>query len=706
MRSRRPMLAAVAALVFACAARLVAQHPAPQIPVFGADARLVAVPVFVTDKQARAVAGLTAADFEIEDQGKKVPVAAFLAVDVESAEPARPAGPLLQASSRRQFLLLFDLVFSTPTGIMRARDAAIAFVRDKLAPSDLVAVATYGQRGVQLLVGFTPDRSQLAQAIATLGLVETQPRARDTLQIAYDLGVEPWGDKYGPPPADQVSAHLIEMSKLMARGEQAHYKQRVDSFLDGLDQLVQLLDSVRGRKQLVLLSAGFDSAVTGGARGQESKDAAEAVLTGRLWEVQTDRYFGDSAARDSLDKVWKAVATTDTVIHTVDVSGMEAGASAADGELPKPIGQGRDTLAQLAANTGGRFVSNANDLEAGLVSLLDASRHYYVLAFEPLDAKGKPGKLRRLKVRVRGDGLSVSHRRGYALADPKREARPAAATLQAADAIAKGITGGELALGALAVPYRNAQGRVSLPVILHVDGAALLEGANARQLGLEIYGYAFDGEGRVQDAMVLQSTLDLGAVRAPLQARGLQVITSFAVARGPIDVRFVVRDKATRRAGSLRLVLEMPAFGEQDVVLSPPLAMDDPRARLVVPAPSQRNPQLEIPFRLGETPFTAEPLPLLENGASRELCLMAWAGSASRAAAGSIQAQLVDDAGGARSLPLDEPPRAVADADGTTRYVLTLAPKDVPKGRYRLRIAMGEPGSRETRWSELQVRVE
>ena len=64
-------------------------------------------------------------------------------------------------------------------------------------------------------------------------------------------------------------------------------------------------------------------------------------------------------------------------------------------------------------NTGGRFVGDSNDLQAGLASLLEASRHYYVLAFEPLDPKGKPDRLRKLKVRVRGDGLSVSHRRGY-----------------------------------------------------------------------------------------------------------------------------------------------------------------------------------------------------------------------------------------------------------------------------------------------------
>lgn len=687
-------------------ARPATQAPRQQEPpVFGSEVQLVALPVFVTDKAGRAVPGLTAADFEIEEQGKKVPVAAFLAVDVASERPGAEAGPLLQASARRQFLLLFDLTFSTPNGILRARDAATALVRDGLAPSDLASVATFSQRGVQILVGFTPDRAQLARAIGTLGLTETQAPPRDVLGIAYDLGIQRWGQGIGPPPGDDLSSHLIEMSRLMARGDQAYYKQRVDGFLDGMDQLVQTLDAVQGRKQLVLLSAGFDSSVTGGARGQESQEASEAVVGGRLWEVQTDRYFGDSQARDALDRLFQAVARTDTVIHTVDVTGMSAGGGVADA-LPQPTGRGRDTLAQLAANTGGRFVADANDLEAGLGSLLDASRHYYVLAFEPLDAKGKPDRMRKLKVRVRGEGLSVSHRRGYALADPKREATPAAATFVAAEAVAKGLSGGALPLSAVAVPYRNARGRAALPVILQVDGRALAAAAGAGRIGLEVYGYAFDGEGRLQDTVALQPALDLGAVGASLEAKGLQVITAFAVPEGPVDLRFVVRDRATRRQGSLRVALEMPSFEEADVLLSPPLVMDDPRARLVVPAPSRRLPQLEIPFRVGETPFTADPAPLLANGAERDVCLMAWAADPEDGgSADLVEATLVDAAGGEHELPLAGEPRAVADADGTVRYVVRLAPKDVPKGRYTLRLGFGEaePGASS---SEIAVRVE
>ena len=675
------------------------------VPVFGSDATLVAVPVFVTDKSGRAVAGLTAADFEVEDLGKKASIVTFLPVDAMQPVEAPEAASRMQAAARRQFVFLFDLAFSTPTGIMRAREAASAFVRESLAPSDLAAVATFGQAGVKVLVTFTPDREQVARAIEGLGLVETQPRQADYLSIAYDLGVPRWGVGIAPPPNEPMLQQLVQMAKLMARSDQAYYRTRVEGFLEGLEKLTGMLEAVQGRKQMLLLSAGFDSSVLSGVRGQESQETSEAVLRGAIWEAKSDRYFGDSKVRDSLDKLYRAVAVTDTVIHSVDVTGLAAGVASVDQALPQPVGQGRDTLAQFAVNTGGRFIADANDLRAGLEELLTATRYYYVLGFEPKDPGDKPDKPRKLKVRVKGEGLAVSHRRGYVLKPREAEPSPAAASLRAAESIVKGLSGGAIALSAVAVPYRNARGTLSLPVILQAEGGSLVGDAKAKQLELELFGYAFDAQGRVRDIVTVSPVIDLGSVRASLEAKGLQFITSFAMPEGAADLRFLVRDQATRRMGSLRLRVEVPKEGDA-LALSPPLAIEDPRTRLVVPAASRGLPSLEIPFRLADAPFTAEPRPSLANGAAREVCVMAWGGQlGSRQGQAELQPQLVDKAGSPQAVLLDGS-RAVPDADGVWRYVLTLRPKDVAPGDYLLRVSFHDPASGASGRSELPVRVE
>jgi VWFA-related protein len=705
-------LALAVSLGLAAPQPLPSQEPAAQqLPVFGSRVEVVAVPVFVTDKAGKAVAGLTAADFEVEDQGKKVPIVAFQAVDVTSATPAAEAGALVQAAARRQFLLLFDLTFSTPSGIMKARDAAVRFVRESLAPSDLAAAATFGQAGVRVLVGFSSDREQVVRAIDSLGMTETQ-RLRDPLGIAYELGAPPEGPGLAPGAGEGKDQMMLEelrsLAQQMSRAEQGLYRQRVDSFLGGLGNLARMLGSVQGRKQVILLSAGFDSSILGGAQGQEAVNNSNAVVEGRLWDVQSDRYFGDSTARDTLDRLFNTLAASDTVIHGVDVAGLAAGGSVDEAVPGGRSGGGRDTVAQFAANTGGRFVKDANDLRAGLGEVLDASRYYYVVAFQPVDPDKKRDRLRKLKIRVNRDGLEVSHRRGYVLPDPKREIDPATRQLQAAETIAKGISGGPIGLSAVAVPYRNGKGRLSLPVVLQVDGAALLAGGATKQLKLEVFGYALDASGRIYDAVGITPAFDLATIKSSLAAKGLQVLTAFAVPDGPVDLRFLVREPSSGRAGSLRLLLDVPPFAAGKLVLSPPLAMDDPRARLVVPTPSRALPALEIPFRLDDTPFTAQPLPTLQNGAGRELCVLTWTGSAQygKESQYEIEARLLDAAGAAHRLPLEGSPRVVADADGLQRYVLTLAPRSVPAGRYDLQVSFrsAATGSASSSHSPVEVR--
>lgn len=686
-----------------------AQPPRPP-EVFGVDVQLVAVPVFVTTKDGQAVSALTAADFEIEDQGRNVPVAGFLAVD--AADPAATlvgASRALTAAARRQFLLLFDLTFSNTTGLLKARQAALDFLQDGPQTGDLVAVAGFGPGGVDVLLGFSPDRRQAAQAIATLGTAEGL-RQRDPLGLAYDLGIPlsegsgKWGLMLQPDdeadkhhPATQYRDQILQM----ARADREQYRQRVASYVTDMGRLAQLLDSVQGRKQIVLLSGGFDQTVLMGAQSGEQAESSRAVVEGRLWEVQGDRHFGDSEARSSLESLFTALARSDTVMHTVDVGGLAAGATGSLDEMGTTAkSTGRETLAQMAGQSGGLFLRDANDLGAALRDVFDASRYYYVVAFQPGDAKKKPGELRKLRIKVKRPGLQVSHRAGYALPDATAAASGRTRQLQSAEIIAKGLSGGALRLHAASMAYRNAEGQVSLPVVLEIEGESLLSGGGSK-LALEIFGYAFDAEGRVLDVVTLSPILDLSQVGPLVRTRGVQVLTAFRVKDGPVDLRFLVRDPASSRAGSLHIGTTVPTFAGAGLVLSAPLLTDDPRTRLVIPTASKGNSNLEIPFRLGETPFTLDAAAVLRGGKEREVCVMA---RGPLAASPSITAVLVRADGSAVAMKTG-PTRLVKDADGFQRLVANVTPGGVAPGDYSLRITVRDAGGAEVH-SESAIRVE
>src|SRR5215208_6532233 len=93
------------------------------------DVTVVEIPVQVV-KDGEPVRGLTAADFEVFDGRKKVPVTGFEVLDLAVPAPAgSPAAAQVPVSARRHFLMLFDLSFSEPKSIAKARKAALGVVQ-------------------------------------------------------------------------------------------------------------------------------------------------------------------------------------------------------------------------------------------------------------------------------------------------------------------------------------------------------------------------------------------------------------------------------------------------------------------------------------------------------------------------------------------------------------------------------------------------
>jgi VWFA-related protein len=640
------------------------------------------------------VADLVAADFEIEEGGRKTAVVAFQSVDVGGPTASTTTGassPPVEAASRRQFLLLFDLAYSTPGGLNRARAAALDFVGRSLGPRDLAALAVIGGTGPRLLVGFTGDSAQLRQAITGMGLARAN-RIVDPLALAWDLNIAVRETALGLEFESEEERD--RMFQLM-RSEREAYSRRVEDYVAGLDSLARLLDAVSGHKQVLLFSAGFDQSVVGGSQGAERQEAARAVAESRLWEVQSDAYFGDASARGRLDELFRRLGASDAVIHSVDIGGLEAGADVADATRTQ-VGRGRESLAQIASGSGGMFLKDVNDVGGALRDIMDASRHFYVLGFAPGD-EGKPGRFRKLSVKVKRPGLKVSHRAGYLVPDPKATPDPNVARLQAADAIAKGLSGGAFGLHVLAVPIEPPAAATTrqLPVALQVDGETLLEGVKDDKLGLEVYAYVLDTQGRILDALSATPVLDLAKVRGSLRDKGLQLLTVFRAPKGTADLRFLVRHPPSGRMASYRL---LSPESQSAWPVTSPLVTTDPGSRVVVPVASRANPQLDLPFRVGARPFAPEILPVLKNGVSIEVCLMA---RPPRGPSLEVMADLVSGEGKTHALASTGPIKMVKDRDGAFRVVMNLSPEAITPGSYDLRITLRDETGEEVRSTQV-----
>jgi VWFA-related protein len=654
-------------------------------PVFQADVALVTAPVFVTDGSGRAVAGLAAEDFEVFDGGTRVPIVAFQAIDVDAlatapaGDSAAPALPVaVQAAAARQFLLLFDLAFSPPSGLLRAREAASQFVQESLAPGDLVAVGTFGSNGVRMLTGFTSDRAYVARAIQGLGLLRALEMGPDPLGLGASMP-RSGADGRAEVADQEIAQQMTAMRQVLLR----QYQEVVRQFYLSMQDLARALAPLRGRKQVVLFSGGhLQRAWAGG-----SANAPPIQLFG----MSREDPLAEIQIKDEMRKLFARAGANDVAFHTVNLAGIESPVDlASDDGRNLSRGEGVLALAAVADNTGGRRILATNDFARALREVDEVSRHYYVLAFQPADPPPVPDKPRAVKIRVKREGVRVSHRATYVVPKPDAARDTATGQIAAAEAIAKGLSGGPVRLQLTAMPYRDRQGTSTVPVVLHVDGETLVTEARAGKVPLQVYGYVLT-EGSVVDSAVLSTTVDASGAAGAVRG-GISLLGTFAARTGPVDLRFFVRVGTSGLTGALRKQVEIPAFAGGQLVASAALAPRPAAGKLVARLDTDARAPREIPFRIGPTPFLPESVPVLRAGAASEMIVFVWP---SRGALPMLEVAGELRRIGQPSVPvrLEAAPRVVVDPDGFDRYLLDVVAPQVTPGQYAIHFTFRDPAT-------------
>ena len=677
-------------------------------PVFSSDVSLVLLPVFIVDGSGRAVRGLSAGDFELYEDGKRVEVVSFRYVDTTSEDQ----DTLRQASAaRRRFLLLFDKSFTDPSGLNRSQRAAADFVRHRLADSDLAAVATFDiNRGFRLVANFTEDRALLLHAVETLG-IPSLTKITDPLSLAADLTVTDVATPGTNRAQLNAQAVLGDVMAVLARrmraAEEEAYRANILTLVSGFQDLARGLRGVEGRKQILYFSAGFDSRLLVGQTGSEQQRASESIVQGALWEVDGNVRYGDARLRDLLGEMTRSLANADAVVHTVDVTGLGSDHSLSQmtvgGDGPRDT-SGREALNYIAAETGGRFFKDTNNLEAVLQEMAEMTSRYYLLGFQPAKEKG-PGAFHKIRVRVGRKGVKLSHRAGYY----EREPLPAQTVLQrqfeAAQLVVTGAGPNDLRFSSLCLPFPVAGDRQTLGIVLQVPKDELRWGAG-KPLSLELYAYAVAEDGSVHDHLAQLVRIDPGQADPTGTARGVSFYGTLSVPPGRHTVRLLVQERESGTAGAQFVDVTVPPYDPRAGFLLPPVVMEDVERWLNVEMARGRAGAAPFPFELGGKPFLPRASLEVTGAAPEKLVLIAYepARPGDPAASVEIRSSLVDRDG--RTVPpgLIKIDRVQRDENGRRTYLLGYTPEALAKGDYTLRISVAEGGARLESYSLLRVR--
>ena len=714
--SNRPMgKIAAAVMMFLLAAPLASR--AQERPQFRATVEVVQLQVSLADARGDHMPNLTREDFVLRVDGRVRDLTAIYEVDLRQIQPDEDEERFIPAGGWRQFLLFFDFSFTTKQGVLRAQEAAANFVQKNLHPQDLVGVATYSTvGGLQLVSPFTADRGQVLDAIAGFGLnraqfiVDPAGFAISPLADAFDMQSSVTVDDPGSQRAalnDLVEQTLLTSYLDAERGDFRRYREEAINYVDQLGSLGDLLTAARGRKHVLLFSAGFSDEVLSGQTLDQLANDSALLQAGQAYNINSESRFGSVDLRESMAEAMENLQSSDTVFHAFDVGGL--GNDAVDDTF-RTTASGKQALSYIADGTNGTVTWNTNELGPYLADLAEATSRYYVLAYRK-DAGDPP--VVELDVTVRKPGVTVT-------AAPRRFSPPpsyanmdeAQRQLQLAEYISKGVEEEALTFDVRAMAFAGDRRVNRVAVVVEIPFQQLEELASLRgdaATEIDLLGYVMDENDQMRDLFSRRVKLDMNRMVGRLDGLPFRYYDLLWAPPGDHQVRVLVRDTQAGLLSTRTMQVDVPGYhNAPGVVVSGPVPVDWDHPGLLMrgldaaapPAHRQGGP-VGYPFTVGGQEVTPQVYTLTESGGSFHFMLVAhnlgrhpFTGDAQT----SVNARVIDQLGEERDVAqIKLVGRSYEPkSDATTMLVEAVLPDQLGEGGYLLEIDVIDAISGET----------
>jgi VWFA-related protein len=585
------------------------EPPARPIPGVGVTTELLELDVVVTGKDGRPLTDLTAADFEILEDGRPQPLTHFARgfgpAPGTPAAPESPGGPAPfpdEGAPRGRYLVLaVDDYHIQPSELATVRDVLNRYVDEQVKADDQVAVvATSGSLGA--LQQFTSDRAVLRRAIDRLRahdrsfrppmdvprITDYQAQLIDTGDLeALSLAVEEI--MRTEPRNRQTTMHQNRQEqrvRTMARQIVSSTAHVTSLTFQSLERVVRTMLPLRGRKVVAFFSGGF--------------------------------FLGSSreSSRRDLEVIADAALRAGVVIYTMDARGLLATPAIGDASVGstynirdnpgtrerielRAMEAARDGMNALADDTGGLALFNRNDLGAALGQVIEDSATYYRLGYEP-ESSPREGRFHKIEVRVPGrSGLKVRTASGYfgqaaasaaAISTATRvtqaaQEENAASLLRAALDSSFPLRGLPMTLSA---DFLGTSAGDVVVATAFIDATRLLfrPASDGREAAaFDVVGVIVDEKAATVGQFSQRVELSLPPESKERALRnGIVFRKSVAVRPGLLQARVAARDDGSGVLGSASQWVEVPDRSKQPIALSSILVMAEGEEASAVPA--------------------------------------------------------------------------------------------------------------------------
>ena len=357
------------------------------------DVAITSVDVIVTDSKGNRVPGLTAADFEVKQDGILQTVTNFYAVSggkllledgksiaLDSAEAASEVPRDLKG----RYIFYIDNLNIQPMNRNRMFKRLKEFIPEAIGPNAEGMVVTFN-RSVKVRRPFTSDVNDL---LGALDQIELETGGGTTMAGERRDAIERINDSRSSSEAVSI-----------ARSHAQSLRNDLEFTIDGIKQTLDSLAGMQGRKSFLYVSEGLPASA-----GYE------------LFEAIREKFQDTTATMEQFDfdmntkylKIVQSANANGVTIYTLDAAGLSTGdmltAENRTTDVRVNEFQSRQNMQgpirMMAEETGGKATINTNDWKAGLDEVAADFSNFYSLGYR--SARGAADRPHRLEVSVRG----------------------------------------------------------------------------------------------------------------------------------------------------------------------------------------------------------------------------------------------------------------------------------------------------------------
>jgi hypothetical protein len=540
---------------------------------------------------------LQKSDVSLKIDNENVPVTEFFFVDIASPTPAI----LSHLAGRRQYIFLFDLIFNKPEDLLLARKATEIFLA-RVGKEDLVAIAGISRKGgLKFFANFTKDRSKWISGLNAIGNDRPVGMIEGPEGSYYPANYSPKQTTAKLIPEEQ----FLEQCKSFAPDEKKKEENR-SSFLQGMVQLSFALSTVKGRKNLILFSPGFETkGIIVSLNPIQQPPAPSGENAAEEHETLEDitRPGGQGPAEPTPLQRRKQ-GGTEVIVELLEGSDCHV-------SVNQMAGEDNNFYKDLAVKTGGTIWKKGVDVNAVADQIVGADKSYYVVGWNGREEKS-PNLPHPINLSVAGRKIAASEKwiapRPFSLFSPLEK------KIQVAKAVYSD-TGSSFTKETFWLDFMFEEGICKIPVFVQIPGSEILKQGGPK-LWLDFYAFAIAEDGTIQDYYADPVSVNLTdpKLKDQLTRSGIKTWNLLWANHGLTTVRWVMMNPITGETVTHTEKLNIP---ESELTVSNPFFPALDLDWLVWPklhaVQKRRGFEVRYPYSLGADYFVPDLSPKISR---------------------------------------------------------------------------------------------